>query len=73
MCHNDANNMITPQPRTPYYMRHCQIFNKIDSFLKIVSNVLDSKKVDYAFEEPLNLDIIVGWLFFSSVLNFMRK
>ena len=28
----------------PYYMHHFQIFDKIDSFLKDVSNVLDSKK-----------------------------
>ena len=40
--HNDANNM-TPPPN--YYMRHLQIFDKIDSFLKNVSNVLDNKKV----------------------------
>ena len=41
-------------------MRHFQIFDKIDSILKNVSNVLDSKKVDCIFEEPVNLHIIVG-------------
>ena len=48
----------------PYYMRHFQIFDKINSSLKNVSNVLDSKKkVDCIFEEPLNLHIIIGYLF----------
>ena len=41
MRHNNKNNMTTP---TPYYMRHFQIFEKINGFLKNVSNVLDSKK-----------------------------
>ena len=41
MHHNDANNMTLPPPTN---MRHFQIFNKIDSFLKDVSNVFDSKK-----------------------------
>ena len=31
-------------PLTPLYMRHFQIFEKIDSFLKNVSDVLGSKK-----------------------------
>ena len=45
-------------------MRHFQIFDKINSSLKNVSNVLDSKKkVDCIFEEPLNLHIIIGYLF----------
>ena len=35
--HNDANKM-TPHP-TPLHMRHCQIFGKIDSFLKPVLNI----------------------------------
>ena len=56
MRNNEVNNM-TP---TPYYMRHFQILDKIHSFLKNVSNILDSKKVDYIFEEPLNLYINVG-------------
>ena len=41
-------------------MPYFQIINKIDGFLKNVSNVFDSKKVDYIFEEQLNLHIIVG-------------
>ena len=62
MRHSDANNM----PSTPYYMRHFQIFDKIDSFLKDVSNVLD------IFEKPLNLHIIVDKLFSPSVLDSRR-
>ena len=42
MRHNDTSDM-TPSP-TPYYMRHFQIFDKINSFLKNVSNFPDSKK-----------------------------
>ena len=53
-------------PSTPYYMRHFQIFDKIDSFLKDVSNVLD------IFEKPLNLHIIVDKLFSPSVLDSRR-
>ena len=34
MRHNDVNN-ITP---SPYFMRHFQMFHKIDSFLKNVTN-----------------------------------
>ena len=34
-------------------MRHFQIFDKISGFLKNVSTVLDSEKLDYIFEEPL--------------------
>ena len=41
-------------------MRHLQVFDKIDSFLKSVSNVLDNKTVDYIFEEPVNLHIVAG-------------
>ena len=41
MRHNDAINLT---PSSPYYMRHDQIFNNINSFLKNVSNILDSKK-----------------------------
>ena len=37
MLHNDANNRSPP---TPYYMRHFQIFDQIDSFLKNISNAL---------------------------------
>ena len=36
---------ITWPPPPKYYMRHLQIFDKIDSFLKNVSNLLDNKKV----------------------------
>ena len=32
-------------------MRHFQIFDAVDSFFK---------KVDYVFEDPLNLHIIIG-------------
>ena len=50
MCHSN----MTP---TPFYMCHFQIFDKIDSFQK---NVNFLKKVNYIFEELLNLHIIVG-------------
>ena len=36
-----------------------KIFDKIHSFLKHFSNVLNSKKGDYIFEESLNLHVIV--------------
>ena len=54
-------------------MRHFQIFDKIDSFLKNVSNVLGQKKVDYIFEEPLHLYKIVWELIFSSIMDSTRK
>ena len=41
-------------------MRDFQILNTIDSFIKNASNVLDSKKVDCIFEEPLNLHENLG-------------
>ena len=41
MRHNDANNIAA---LTPYYMRHFQVFDKIDSFLNYISNAHDSKK-----------------------------
>ena len=47
MSYNDANN--TTPSTTPYYMRHFEIFGKINSFLKNDPNVLDSKKVNYIF------------------------
>ena len=55
MRHDNANNM------TPHLLlsRHLQIFEKIDSVLKNVSNVLYSEKVDCILEEPLRLHIIV--------------
>ena len=37
MRHNDVNH-VTSTP-TPYYMRHFQIFDKMDSFLKNVSKI----------------------------------
>ena len=40
-------------------MRKYKIFDKIHSFLKHFSNVLNSKKGDYIFEESLNLHVIV--------------
>ena len=42
--HYDANKMKS-HPHALYHMLHFQIFDKIASFLKNVSNVLDSKKV----------------------------
>ena len=45
---------------TLYYIRHFQIFNKINSFLKMFQMSLAAKKVDYIFEEPPNLHITVG-------------
>ena len=65
--------MQITRPRTPYYMRHFQIFDKIDSFLKNVSNVLGQKKVDYIFEESLHLYKIVWELIFSSIMDSTRK
>ena len=59
MLHNNANNRTPP---TPYYMRHFQIFDKIDSFLRNISNAL----VDV-------LHIIDRYLFFSSVVDSTRK
>ena len=44
-------------------MRHFQIFDKIDSFLKNDSNALDSRKGRLHFEEPLTLHIMIS--FFS--------
>ena len=41
-------------------MRHFQIFDKIDGFLKNVSNVIHRKKDSSIFEDPLNLHVIVG-------------
>ena len=35
LCHNDANKMTLH----PLHMRHSQIFDKIDSFLKPVLNI----------------------------------
>ena len=53
--HIDTNNMTLPPP-TPYYMRHFQIFDKIHSFVKIYQMSLTAKKVNYIFEEALNLN-----------------
>ena len=41
-------------------MRYLRIFDKIDSFLKMFQMSLTAKKVDFIFEEPVNLHIIVG-------------
>ena len=38
MRHNGTNKTTTPPP-LPCYMRHSQSFDKIDSFLKLVSNI----------------------------------
>ena len=53
-------------------MRHFHSFDKIDSFLKNISNVLDSKKVDYIFEEPLYIQLLVIYRFLSSVVGSRR-
>ena len=45
--HNGANNMTPPPPPPSLllgYLRHSQIFHKIDSFLKILLNDFSSKK-----------------------------
>ena len=54
MRHNDAS-IIIPS----YFLRNFPVFDKIDSSLKTVWNVLQGKKVDYIFDEQLNLHIIV--------------
>ena len=51
-------------------MCHFEIFYKINSFLKSVSNILDRKKGRFAI---INLHIIVGQLFFSSTVDYRRK
>ena len=63
MRHNDANNVTLP-PSAIYV---------IYSFLKNISNALDSKKVDFIFEEPLSLHITVGQLFFLFRLWFQEE
>ena len=45
-------------PITLYYVRRFQIFNKIDSVLKILEISLAAKKVDHIFEEPLNSHLL---------------
>ena len=56
ICHNDANKM-TPNP---FKVHNFQIFNKIDSFLNKYFKCPRQKKVDYFFEERLNLHLILG-------------
>ena len=75
ICPNDPNYMT---PLTLYSLHRFQIFGYIDSSLKYVSSVLDSKKVDYTFEEPLNLHINVSQFFSSNVYSrrkcvFLKK
>ena len=65
MRHNEANNMTL---LIPYYMLHFQILDKIDSFLKNVSDVVESKK-----EEPPNLHIISVLVFFLFRCGFQEK
>ena len=62
-----------PPPTTPYYIRHFQIFNKIYSFLKNISNVPDSKKCKFHLWGTA-LFIYNCWLtFLSCVVNSRRK
>ena len=63
MRHNNENNM-TLRPSAIYV---------ISSFLKNISNALDSKKVDYIFEEPLILHIIVGQFFVLFRCGFQEE
>ena len=66
---NDANNMTNPPPPpTPYLLCHFKNLDKIDSFLKNVLNVFEGKKLDYIFEEPPNLYLIVFLVSFFSLL-----
>ena len=39
----------------------------------MVQMSLTEKKADYIFEEPLNLHMIVGWLFLSSIVDSRKK
>ena len=69
MCHNDANKT------TPPFLTLCVTsrFSTKFSFLKNLSNVSDrKKKVNYILDEPLNLHIIVGSVFFSSAVDSRR-
>ena len=52
-------------------MRLFQIFDKINSFLKNVSNDLIAKKVDCIF--PLNLHLIIAERFFVFHYGFQEK
>ena len=52
----------------PLLFASFQDFQKNDSFLKNVLNVLEVKKVDYIFEEPPNLYLIVFLDSFFSLL-----
>ena len=44
LCHNDAKNMTTPLALPPCYLRHFQIFDKINNFPKKKKNVFRIKK-----------------------------
>ena len=57
----------TPLP-TPCYLRHFQIFNKIDSFPKRNLNFFWIKKTNCIFEELSNLYITVLLISFFSLL-----
>ena len=48
-------------------------FSKNDRFLKNVLNVLEAKKVDYIFEEPPNLYLIVFLVSFFSLLLWIPE
>ena len=52
----------------PLLVASFQDFQKNDSFLKSVLNVLEAKKVDYIFEEPPNLYLVVFLVSFFSLL-----
>ena len=63
-------------PRQPLLMHasFASFFDKIYSFLKKMSQISSTaKRVDYIFEEPLNLHIIVGSLFFLFRSVFREK
>ena len=60
-------------PPTPIV---CVIFRssvKTRVFSKLFQMCFKAKKVNFIFEEPLNLHTIVGQLFFSSVVDSRRK
>ena len=66
--HIDINNM-NPSLPARWYLHHSQIFDKIDSFLKMFSMFLPAKtKVDCIFEELLKLRFIIFLVSFSSLL-----
>ena len=53
--HNDVNSMT----RQPLLLASFPDFDKIDIYLKDVSNVFSIKKAGYIFEKPYNLHLAV--------------